>query len=394
MGEKMGIPLSRPDLGEREKRAVLEVLETPDLSLGPRQTRFEGIVRRFTGSSHAMAVSSGTAGLHLCIRATGIGAGHEVLTTPYSFVASSNALLYEGALPAFVDVDPMDGNLDPEKVVQHLGKDYGQRKEGLVNRHTGRTLKGLLVVHVFGAPCDMGRILDIGRDYDLPVIEDACEALGARYRRNGHWVHVGTEGVLGVFAFYPNKQITTGEGGMVITQDEGTAREILMLRNQGRSLNTRELEHVRLGYNYRLDEISAALGSVQMERIEEILKARDAVARLYHELLQEMDEVEPMGVRPDTQKSWFVYVVRTQTEEMRDRVMERLRDRGIGTRVYFRPIHLQPYYRDRFGYGEGDYPATEALSRTSLALPFYTTLSGEDQRTVIETVKEAVTRRG
>ena len=388
----MRIPLSRPDIGNGEKQAVREVLETPDLSLGPKHLEFETEFARYTGSPYAISVSSGTAGLHLCVRALRIEPDQEVLTTPYSFVSSSNALLFEGALPVFVDVDGRNGNIDPERIRELIEREYVREGNELRNRRNGRVLAGFLVVHVFGHPCDMNSILALARECNVPVIEDACEALGARYASSTGQSHVGTEGDLSVFAFYPNKQITTGEGGMVLAKSESVTREIRSMRNQGRAEDTRELEHVRLGYNYRIDELSAALGLAQMRRIDEIVERRRGVARRYDELLEDIEEVRPLYVDPSVEKSPFVYVVRARSREMRDRIMERLQASDVGTRIYFRPIHMQPYYVERFGYREGAYPEAEALFQTTLALPFFNRLSEKTQGRVVDKIKESVSK--
>ncbi|MBU1748402.1 MAG: DegT/DnrJ/EryC1/StrS family aminotransferase [Chloroflexi bacterium] len=371
------ISLSSPDITHVERDLVAQVLQTPHLSMGPMTPRFEELVANFVGTRHAVAVSSGTAGLHLALIAAGIGPGDHVITTPFSFVASANCILYQGATPVFVDIDRRTLNLDVDLLAVKVR----------ALRDTGCPVKALLPVHVFGQPCDMGRIMDIAREHGLVVVEDACEALGAEFEGQP----VGTFGHAAVLAFYPNKQMTTGEGGMLVTDDEGWARLFRSLRNQGRDDDGTWLCHVRLGYNYRLDELSAALGVAQMERIEELLHKRERVAAWYTERLQGVAGVQVPYISPRTTRmSWFVYVVRLAPAIDRDAVMDRLARQGIPTRPYFPPIHLQPLYRERFGYREGNYPATEDVARRTLALPFHGNLSEAEVETVCRALEEAV----
>ncbi|MEE8392376.1 MAG: DegT/DnrJ/EryC1/StrS family aminotransferase [Anaerolineae bacterium] len=345
------IPLSGPDITEREIELVNQVLQTPYLSMGPMIERFEAAVADFVGARHAVAVSSGTAGLHLAMVAAGLCPGDEVITTPFSFVASANCALYVGATPRFADIEAMTLNLDPDQVEAAI---------------TPRT-RALLPVHVFGQPCAMDRLMGIAQKHDLVVVEDACEAIGAEFKEQA----VGTFGACGVFAFYPNKQMTTGEGGMLVTDDEAWAALFRSLRNQGRDESGTWLRHVRLGYNYRMPELSAALGVAQMERIKELLAKREQVANWYTERLNGMDGVQVPWVAPEvTRMSWFVYVVRLAPELDRDKIMVELARRGVPARPYFTPLHLQPLYRERFGFCEGDFPITEQVARSTLALPF------------------------
>ncbi len=382
------VSMSSPDLTDAEREAVAAVLRTPNLSMGGEILAFEESFRKYTGSKYAIGVSSGTAGLHLCVRAAGIGDQDGaytdlVITTPFSFVASSNVVLFERAVPVFVDVDLATGNIDPSLVktaVEDLqvGGRSAQKwlpRQGLGNE--GR-LKGILPVHVFGQPADMDPLLKIASQYGLPVIEDACEALGAAYK--GHLA--GGLGDYGVFAFYPNKQITTGEGAMIVTDDDQAANLMMALRNQGRAPGDTWLQHTHLGYNYRLDEMSAALGRVQISRIEELLSKREQVAGWYAERLSEIPGVEAPHVVPTTTRtSWFVYVIRFPADIDRDEVARRLGERGIPARPYFLPIHMQPYMVERFGYRAGDFPVTEDLGRRGLAIPFSGVMSeGEVER--------------
>jgi dTDP-4-amino-4,6-dideoxygalactose transaminase len=364
--------MSSPDLTDAERDAVLAVLQTPNLSMGPRIDAFEAAVSAFTGAKHAIGVSSGTAGLHLCVRAAGIQAGDTVITTPFSFVASTNALLYENAVPVFVDVDRQTGNIDPAQVAEAafaLSRGSASSRNWLPRKGVsgpGR-LKALLPVDVFGQPADMDALREIADLYDLALIEDSCEALGAEYKGRP----AGMLGDHGIFAFYPNKQITTGEGGMVVTNDDEAADMIRALRNQGRAPGDTWLQHTYLGYNYRLDEMSAALGEVQMGRLESLLQTREQVAGWYAERLAEIPGVEaPYVAASTTRTSWFVYVIRLVPGVDRQVVANRLREQGIPVRPYFLPIHLQPYLVERFGYQPGDFPVTEDLGARGLALPF------------------------
>jgi perosamine synthetase len=364
------IGLSAPDIGAREEELVLEVLRSGILGLGPKLRRFEGDLASFVGARHATAVSSGTAGLHLAVRIAGISQGDEVITTPTSFVASANCILYERGTPVFVDVDPETLNIDPAAIEAAI---------------TGRT-RAILPVHIFGYPCAIDRINEIARRHGLAVIEDAAEALGtmAAGRR------VGTHGNPTVFAFYPNKQITTGEGGMVTTDDADVQASLQSLTNQGRSDTGDWLEHDRLGYNYRLDELSAALGVAQIERIDSILARRAAVAERYGELLADIPGVSlPAPDRNGDVRSWFVYVVRFDPSIDRNAVMAELRERGVASKPYLPAVHLQPYFR-ALGHGEGECPQSEAAARSTLALPFHTRLDPNDQEHVAEQLADVL----
>lgn len=367
------VPMSYPDLTDAERQAVLAVVSTPNLSMGPQIEAFEAAFRKFCGSRHAIGVNSGTAGLHLCVRAAGIAAGDYVITTPFSFVASANVLLYENAIPIFVDVDPLTGNMDPQQV-QEAARALADGSASAARRWlprqgvpTAGKLKAILAVDVFGQPADLFELQKAADTYNLRLIEDACEALGAEYRGR----KAGTLGDYGVFAFYPNKQITTGEGGMIITNDDEAADLMCALRNQGRAPGDTWLQHTYLGYNYRLDEMSAVLGAVQMSRLEELLLARQKVADWYQSRLDEIPGIEPPQlVESTTRVSWFVYVIRLAPGIDRSLIAERLAERGIPVRPYFLPIHLQPYMVEKFGYCPGDFPVTEELGRRGLALPF------------------------
>jgi perosamine synthetase len=376
----MRVSMSSPDLTDLERQAVLSVLQTPRLSMGPKIVAFEAAIAGHVGARHAMAVNSGTAGLHLCVRAVGLRDGDWALTTPFSFVSSSNVLLYERVLPVFVDVEPDTANLDPG-LVHAAAADLAQGGQAaarwLPRRGVapGGRLRGLLSVDVFGQPADYDRLLLTTRQHSIPLIEDSCEALGAAYQGRA----AGMLGDIGVFAFYPNKQITSGEGGMVVTDRDEWAMMVRALRNQGRAPDDTWLDHTYLGYNYRMDELDAALGHAQMTRLDELMAKREIVAGWYAEALRGISGVEAPRVAPTTTRSsWFVYVVRFDPPVPRDDVIRRLETRGIPSRPYFKPIHLQPYFQEMFGYTEGDFPVAEDLGRRSLALPFSGVLTQEE----------------
>ena len=376
------IPMSSPDLTDADRQAVIEVINTPNLSLGPKVVEFEKVFCEYTGAKHAIAVNSGTAGLHLCVRAAGIGPGDLVITTPFSFVASTNALLFENAIPVFVDVDPKTGNLDVEQVaeaVKHIER-YLPRKSKIENQK----LKALLPVDVFGQPAPMDKINAIAQEHGLKVIEDSCEALGATYKGR----QAGTFGDYGIFAFYPNKQMTTGEGGIIITDDDQAAAFMRALRNQGRAPGDTWLSHTYLGYNYRLDEMSCALGITQLRRLDEMLTKREQVAAWYAERLAEIPGIEIPFIAPETTRmSWFVYVIRIDGKIDRGAFANRLEARGVPVRPYFLPIHLQPYMVERFGYRAGDFPVTEDLGRRGLAVPFSGVMTEEQVEYVCQALR-------
>jgi perosamine synthetase len=367
------IPLSAPYLGEREEELVLEVLRSGRLSLGPMIDRFEEALADRVGAPYVAAVSSGTAGLHLSVRLAELGPADEVITTPFSFVASANCLLYESAVPVFADVDARTLNLDPGAVEAAI---------------TPRT-KAILAVHIFGYPAELADLEAIAHRHGLVIIEDACEALGAEYRGRP----VGSYGHPTAFAFYPNKQITTGEGGAVAVATEEQWGLLKSLSNQGRSDSGGWLTHSHLGYNYRLDDLSAALGLAQLERLDEILGLRSAVAARYAELLATVDGVEaPLPNDADHRRSWFVYVVMLAAEVDRDDVIAQLASDGVASKPYLPSIHLQPYWRARFGTKTGLCPVAESASARALALPFHTGLEAEDQERVVEALAQALGR--
>ncbi len=366
------IPMSSEDLDESDVEAVLEVLRSGRLALGPRMVKFEQMMADYIGVKHAVAVSSGTAALHLIVKALGISEGDEVLVPSFTFAASVNAFLYEGAKPVFIDIEPDTYNLDTEDLRRKI---------------TARA-KAVMVVDVFGHPAEWDEILSVADLHGLKIIDDSCEALGAEYRGR----RIGQFGNAAAFAFYPNKQMTTGEGGIIVTDDAEIASLCRSLRNQGRGEMGAWLEHERLGYNYRLDEMSAALGLSQLKRLEQFLAKREQVARMYTESLKEFDWVRPPVTRPDVRMSWFVYVATLAEGLNRDRVMQAMEERGLPVRGYFSPVHLQPYIRERFGTGPEELPVTEAVARRTIALPFHNNLTGAQVTRVVETLAESVSR--
>jgi len=392
----MKIRMSSPDLTDADRQAVLDVVNTPNLSMGPKIDAFEKAFCELTGAKHAIGVNSGTAGLHLCVRAANVKPGDIVVTTPFSFVSSTNVILFENALPIFVDVDPKTGNMDPDllaEVVEDLSLGDAQARKWLphrlppINQGQIKRIKAILPVDVFGQPADYDKINNVAKQYDLRVIEDSCEALGGEYKGR----YAGRLGDYGVFAFYPNKQITTGEGGMIITDDDGGADFMRALRNQGRAPGDTWLQHTHLGYNYRLDEMSAALGLSQMDRLDTLLKNRARVAGWYDKYLADIEEVTPPKIVPNTTRvSWFVYVIRVDESINRDRLAIILEEKGVPVRPYFAPIHLQPYMQHMFGYQAGDFPVTEDLGDRSLAVPFSGTMTEEAVVTVCQRIAESL----
>ena len=387
------VPMSSPEINDNDRQAVQEVLQTTSLSIGPRVAAFEEAVCAYSGAQYAAAVSSGTSGLHLCIRAAGIQPGDMVLTTPFSFVSSTNVILYEGAIPVFVDAEPQSGNIDVEKLAQ-AAADLSSGDESRMRKWLPRTgaekpgkLRAILAVDVFGQPADFDAIRKIADQYNLKLIEDSCEALGAEYKGR----KAGLLGDYGVFAFYPNKQITTGEGGIIVTNDAQSAEFMASLRNQGRAQGDTWLQHTNLGYNYRMDEMSAALGLSQMGRIDDLIDRRNQVAQYYNQCLAKLEGVELPFVGPDTTRmSWFVYVIRISPEIDRDRFAAALDDAGIPVRPYFIPIHLQPFLAEKFGYRTSDFPVTEDLGRRGLALPFSGVMTEEQVDLVCKKLAECL----
>ena len=362
------VTMSAPDIDEDDERAVVEALRSGVLGLGPFAEEFERLCAKVAGTENGVAVSSGTAGLHLIVRALGIGEGDEVLVPSFTFAASANSFIIEGATPVFVDIEPDTYNLDPSE---------------LRARRTERT-RAVVVVDVFGHPADWDAIEHAAGD--LLLVDDCCEAIGSTYKGRP----IGSLGRAGCFAFYPNKQMTTGEGGMIVTDDDKLARDCRSLRNQGRAEMGSWLEHQQLGFNYRLDELSAALGVSQIRRLDTFLDKRDRVASMYSEHLAGLDWVRPPVVREDVRMSWFVYVVTLAEGIDRDGVIDSLEAEGIPSRVYFPPLHLQPYIRECFGTREGMLPVTEDVAGRTLALPFHNNLSEEQVERVVGALRRAV----
>ena len=355
------LPLSRPDITDLERQYVREVLSSSQLALGPWTKRFEKMMSTLCGVKHVVAVSSGTAALHLIVRGLEIGQGDEVVTTPFSFVASSNCILFENATPRFVDIDPVSLALNPE----HAGEACNSKT------------KAILAVDVFGEPANWPELETLAEKHHVALIDDACEALGSSLsgRPLGSWANASA------FGFYPNKQITTGEGGCITTDDHRLAELCRSMANQGRA-DAGRMEHVRLGFNYRLDEMSAALGCAQLERLPDLLKRRSRVANQYLKQLNDLQEdIYLPQEAENVSQSWFVYVIRLQPHfeaDARDMALKLLREQAIGCAAYFPSIHLQPYYKERFGFKAGDFPICESVSERSLAIPFFPALKPED----------------
>jgi len=368
------IPLARPVLGEAEEQRVLEVLRSGRLSLGPLLVEFEQAFAYRVGARHASAVSSGTAGLHLALRAVGVSDGDEVVTTPLSFVASANVAVYERARPVFADIDPVTLNLDPQAAAAAV---------------TDRTT-ALLPVHLFGYPADLAAFERIG----LPIVEDACEALGAI---DADGIPVGGRGHPAVFGFYANKQLTTGEGGMITVADAGVKERIDSERNQGRAPNLDWLDHDRLGFNYRLSDLACALGLAQLERLDEMLAGRARVADSYRSALGEIEDLDlpcEDGVtdRPRARRGWFVFVVQLPRGLDRDGVVRALGDRGVPSKPYFPAVHLMSYYREQFGHREGEFPVCEDVAARSIALPFFPQMTDAQVDQVAEALRDVLGR--
>ncbi|MFA5953745.1 MAG: DegT/DnrJ/EryC1/StrS family aminotransferase [Candidatus Pacearchaeota archaeon] len=349
------IPLSSPDINLNDKMEVLKVLSTRHLTQGPKINEFEKKFSEYLEVPYAIAVNSGTSALHLAVRSLGLQMGDEVIVTPFSFIASSNCLLMEKIKPVFVDINEKDFNIDPELIEEKITK----------------KTKAILPVDIFGNPIKIKEIKILSEKYSLPILEDSCEALGAEYSG----AKVGTLSDIATFGFYPNKQITTGEGGMIVTFNKNLAELCISMRNQGRNINGDWFFYERLGYNYRMNEMSAALGSAQMNRIEEILSKRKKVANIYLKKLKDLEGI----ILPynDENKSWFNFVIRVD-EKIRNNLLKYLQTEGIECKNYFPSIHLEPFYMKEFGYKKGDFPISEKISSQTIALPFYNLLKEED----------------
>lgn len=358
-------PVAKPYITTEDKKGVLAVLDSGYLSLGSKVTEFENKFAEKLGAKYACAVSSGTAGLHLVMLAAGLGQGDEVITTPFTFVASANSVLYVGAKPVFVDIDPLTYNMDPLKI------------EKKINKKT----KAILVVHIFGQPCEMTPIIRLAKKYKLRIIEDACESIGATYKGR----LAGTFGQAGVFAFYPNKQMTTGEGGMIVTNNERIYETCNSLRNQGRAKNDQWLNHKYLGYNYRLDEMSAALGISQLKKLDFMISERRKIAGWYNEILKPYSDIiqAPITAVKNTH-TWFVYVIKLKNKKInRNLLIKKLKEIGISAKPYLPSIHLFDFYKKQFGFKTGDFPISEGVSDSSLALPIYLGLTARDCKYIV-----------
>lgn len=375
------IPLSRPSITRMEEELVLRAMRSGRLSMGPMTEEFERLVAAEAGCRHGVAVSSGTCGLHLVLRGLGIGPGDEVITTPFSFVASANSILYVGAKPVFVDICPKSLNMDPSRVEAAIGP----------------KTRAIMAVEAFGNPMHMDAYASIAASREIPLIEDSCEALGTSFKGR----RCGGFGRAGVFGFYANKQITTGEGGMIVTDDERLADACRSMRNQGRPSSQGGhgtgswLQHERLGYNYRLTEIAAAMGVAQMRRLPDLIEERRRVANAYVERLMAVPELVLPTVVEQASMSWFVFVVRLAagfTRDERDRIIRGMRNHDVGSADYFPCIHLQAFYRERFGHKEGDFPIAESVAERTLALPFFVDLTQREIDLVCQTLEVMISR--
>ena len=387
MSTPPNIPLAWPDVGPAEEAEVLEVLRSGRLALGPKTLEFERLVAGFAGVRWSAAVSSGTAGLHLAVRALEIGQEDCVVTTSFSFVASANCIRYEGGEPVFVDVEDATLCIDPDAVAEYL--DMCREREGtLRDPISGRRVAAILSVDVFGHPADLRRLRAVAEPFGLPILSDSCESLGSWIRHDdGTRAHAGADADVAVFAFYPNKQVTTGEGGMVVGSDPQVEEGVRGPRNQGRRANDPWLRHTRVGFNYRIDEMSAALGVAQMHRVEELLGRRAEVVRWYREELAGVEELRLPETEPWADPAWFVMHLRVGNAAVRDALIEHLAADGIEAKAYFDPpIHLQPAYSDR--EEPRPLPVTEGAAHTTLVVPFFSTMSREQ----VHRVRESLTR--
>jgi perosamine synthetase len=380
------IPLSKPDVGPLEMELVQEVIRSGRLAIGPMTERFERLVASRAGCHNGVAVSSGTAGLHLLMQAMNIGISDEVITTPLSFIASANPIVYVGARPVFVDICPKTLNMDPKKI------------EAAISPRT----KAIIAVEAFGNPAYMDAYAKIAAKHEIALIEDSCEALGTTHKGRP----CGSFGRAGVFGFYPNKQITTGEGGMIVTDDSHLADLCKSLRNQGRDVfpdSASEgqklgswLQHPRIGYNYRMGEMAAAMGCGQMRRFDEMMANRERVARLYMQRLSGTESLVLPTIEHESEMTWFVFVVRLTTDytsEDRDRIVEGLRMHDIGSATYFPCIHLQTPYREKFGFKEGDFPIAESVSNRTIALPFFNDMTEQEVELICQTLEVMISRQ-
>ena len=387
------IPLAHPDLGAEEEAEVLDVLRSGRLALGPKTLEFERLLAGFTASPWVAAVSSGTAGLHLAVRALGIGPDDCVITTSFSFIASANCIAYEGAFPVFLDVDRDTLTIDPTSLRAYL-ESCKERDGALIDPLTHRRVAGVLPVDVFGHPVRLEDIRELVRPWGIPVISDSCEALGSRWQRaDGSWAHAGSTADAAVFAFYPNKQIATGEGGAVVGADPDVDERIRSLRNQGRRPGDPWLHHTRVGFNYRISELQAALGVAQMRRIDELLAKRAAVATWYADAFANEDRIETPRAAEWADPAWFVMALRVAQGVDRDRLVEHLTRAGVEAKAYFDPpIHRQPPYAGRGELVPAPLAATDEAAARTLIVPFYSTLTQGQVERVVEAVRAGLDR--
>ncbi|OHB52828.1 MAG: polysaccharide biosynthesis protein [Planctomycetes bacterium GWF2_42_9] len=368
----MKVHLSRPDINDNDIKAVVDVLKTPNLSLGPKIPEFEGKLAKYIGRKYGIAVNSGTSGLYLCLKALGVGAGDEVITTPFTFIATTNAIMMVDAIPVFVDIDPVTLNIDAKKIEAKI---------------TSKT-KAIMPVVVFGNPAGMDAVWEIGKKHNLPVVEDSCEGLGAEIKGK----KVGNFSTMSNFAFYPNKQMTTGEGGMILTDDENLADICYSLRNQGRGKGGGWLAHERLGYNFRMSDINAALGVSQLDRIEEFVAKREKVARIYQELLKDESRVIVPQAPADCRMSWFVFVLRLKEPyaAKRNDILSAMLAEGIQVSNYFPPVTLQPFIAQKYGFKDGDFPITDGICKSTIAVPFHNNLTKDEAVLVVKALKKCL----
>lgn len=369
------IPLSKPYIDEEDIKGITEVLKSGQLCLGPKIAEFEKKIATFVQRKYGIAVNSGTSALHLCVEAINLQEGDEVITTPLSFIASANCILYKKAKPVFADVEEETWNINPEKIKETLTK----------------KTKAILPVHLFCQPCDMDPIMELAEQNRLAIIEDSCEVLGAEYKKR----KAGSFGIASVFSFYPNKQMTTGEGGIIVTDNKEIAKICDSLRNQGRAEMTRGgdnwLSHDKLGYNFRLNDIACSLGLTQLKKINFLINKRNEAASYYIKHLKKIDGVSTQKISPNTTRtSWFVFVVKADETINRDKLMNKLIEKGIPTRPYFPAIHLQPLYKKMFGYKEGDFPIAESISKQTFSLPFFTEIKKEQIEQVCKILQESI----
>ncbi len=381
----MKVNLSGVSITSREKKYVCDVIKSGILSLGKYLVKFEKLVSEYTGRKYAIAVSSGTAGLFLLLKYYNLKKTDEIITTPFSFIASANVILHAGATPVFADIDEKTFCFSNESIESLIKSKYKLIKGKLINKDNGNTLRGLLPVDIFGIMPDYRFLEKIAKKYNLFIIEDSCEAFGSDY----YGKKAGSFGHGSVLAFYPNKQITTGEGGMVLTDSKAIYEYVKAMRNQGRKDMDLWLNHSLMGYNFRIDEMSCAMGAAQMERLNNILTKRNGAAQYYFKKLKDIKGIIPGIPNPYGKTGWFVYVIRVNKKH-RNKMMDYMISKGIGVRPYFTPIHLQPFYRKEFDYSKGDFSICEKISNETIAIPFFTDIKRKEQDYVLKTIRDFI----